>query len=108
MSAREIRVTDLVGRRVYDAAGRSIGRIEELICEIELRPEGRDYVVRELHVGAAGFLEAIAGSTLARRLLRTVGRGSGYTRYRVPWEVVDLGDPERPRITLRREELTLG
>jgi sporulation protein YlmC with PRC-barrel domain len=105
MSAREVRVTELIGRRVRDATGRSIGRIEELICEIELRPEGRDYVVRELHVGAAGFLEAMAGSMLARGLLRTVGRGSGYTRYRVPWEAMDLADPERPRITVPRERL---
>lgn len=108
MSAREIRVTELVGRRVRDATGRSIGRIEELICEIELRDGGRDYVVREMHVGALAFLEALAGSTLARALLRTIGRGSGYRRYRVPWEAIDLADPEHPRLTVRVEELAVA
>jgi sporulation protein YlmC with PRC-barrel domain len=108
MSAREIRVTDLVGRRVRDSEGRSIGRIEELICEIALRPGGRDYVVRELHVGAAGWLEAIAGRTLMRSLLRIVGHGAGDARYRIPWERMDLADPERPRVNVRRGELTRG
>ncbi|MFL5522368.1 MAG: PRC-barrel domain-containing protein [Gemmatimonadales bacterium] len=107
MTVREIRVSELVGRRVRDPDGRSVGRVEELICEIELRPDGRDYVVRELHLGAAGFLEAIAGGTLVRSLLRTLGGGSGPTRYRVPWEAMDLTDPERPRVRIRREELPL-
>jgi sporulation protein YlmC with PRC-barrel domain len=105
MSVREIRVSELVGRRVRDRNGRSIGRVEELICEIELRPDGRDYVVRELHVGAAGLLEAIGGSALMRSLARTLGRGAGYTRHRVPWEVMNLTDPTRPTVTVRREEL---
>lgn len=105
MSAREIRVSELVGRRVRDPDGRSIGRVEELICEIELRPDGRDYVVRELHVACVRLLGAVGGSTLIRSLVRTLGRGAGYTRYCVPWEVVDLSDPSRPTITLRRDEL---
>ena len=105
MTVREIRVSELVGRRVRDADGRSVGRVEELICEIELRADGRDYVVRELHVGAAGFLEAIAGGRLMRSLFRTIGRGSGYIRYRVPWQAMDLTDPERPRVRISRGEL---
>lgn len=105
MTAREIRISELVGRRVRDMDGRPVGRVEELICEIALRPDGRDYVVRELHLGAAGFLEAIAGGRLMRSLFRTVGRGAGYTRYRVPWEAMDLADLARPRIRMRREDL---
>lgn len=105
MSIREIHVTDLIGRRVRDPRGRVVGRVEELICEIQLHAEGRDYVVRELHVGAVGFFEAFAGSTLARALFRTMGGGWGYTRYRVPWEVVDLANPGMPRITVAVEEL---
>jgi sporulation protein YlmC with PRC-barrel domain len=106
MSVRQIRVTDLIGRRVRDRDGRSIGRVEELVCEIELRADGRDYVVRELHVGALGFLEAVGGSALAKALFRTLGRGSGYTRYRVPWDALDLTDVERPRVRISREEMT--
>ena len=108
MTPRDVRVTDLVGRRVRDSQGRSIGRIEELICEIELRPDGRGYVVKEFHVGALAFLEAMGGSTLLRALHLAVGRGSGYTRYRVPWAMMDLADPEHPRVRVPREQLTTG
>jgi sporulation protein YlmC with PRC-barrel domain len=107
MSVREIRISELIGRRVRDRDGRSIGRVEELVCEIELHADGRDYVVRELHVGTVGFLEAVGGSALIRALLRTVGHGSGYTRYRVPWEAIDLTEIDRPRIRIARQELTV-
>jgi hypothetical protein len=107
MTVREVRVSELVGRRVRDPEGRSVGRVEELICEIELRPDGRDYLVREVHLGAAGLLEAIGGGRLARSLLRTLGRGAGYTRYRVPWAAMDFTDTERLKTRVPREELTL-
>lgn len=73
MSAHEVRVTDLIGRRVRDASGRSIGRIEELICEIEPCPGGRHHVMREFHIGAVGFLEAPA---VGRGCVRCCGRGT--------------------------------
>jgi sporulation protein YlmC with PRC-barrel domain len=102
VSTREIRITELIGRRVRDPQGRSIGRIEELVCEIELRPGGRDYVVREIHVGAAGFLESLAGTAFARSVLRTAGRVTGY---RIPWEAMDLSDSTRPRLAIALESL---
>lgn len=105
MSEREVRIERLVGRRVRDAEGRDVGRIEEMVAEIELHEHGRDYVVRELQVGRYPVLGFVAGTSLGRGLLRTLGRGSGYARYRVPWEAMDLADPERPRIRMRREAL---
>ncbi len=59
MSAREVQVEQLIGRRVRDAAGRPVGRIEELICEIELHEHGRDYVVREFRIVTFGWLNAL-------------------------------------------------
>lgn len=105
MSGREIRVTELIGRRVRDVEGRAVGRVEELICEIALRPDGRDYVVREIHVGSTGFLEALTSGALMRSLVRTLGGSSTVTRYRVPWEAMDLSEPERPRLRISRERL---
>ncbi|NUR34481.1 MAG: hypothetical protein HOQ30_10765 [Gemmatimonadaceae bacterium] len=98
MSGREVRLERLVGRRVRDAGGRSIGRIEELICGIELHEHGRDYVVREFRVGTFGRLDALSGSTLVRELLKTLGRVSGYRERRVGWQLMDLGDPVHPRL----------
>jgi hypothetical protein len=99
MSGHTLAVAQLVGRRVRNAEGRSIGRIEELLCEIELREGGADYVVREFHVGTFGRLDALAGTVLTRDLLRTFGRAAGYRQHRVPWEAMDLSDPARPRTT---------
>ena len=103
MSAREVPAEQLIGRRVRDAAGRTVGRIEELICEIELHEHGRDYVVRELRIGSFGRLDALSGSTLMRELLRTLGRASGYRWLHVTWERMDFTDVERPRIRTQLE-----
>jgi hypothetical protein len=105
VSGTELRLSDLTGRVVRDADGRRVGRIEELFAEIALREEGRDYVVTEFHVGSFGALETIGGGELLRHLLRRVGGLVGYREYRIPWRWMDLADPERPRVTKRREEL---
>jgi hypothetical protein len=105
MSRREIRLGDLVGRKVHDVDGRAIGRIEEMRAEIELHEHGNDYVVLEFHVGAYGALEAIAGGRFARQVLRTMGRLVRYRSHRVPWEVMDLSDPRNPRVLCRASEL---
>jgi hypothetical protein len=105
VSTREVGLSHLIGRRVHDAAGRSVGRIEELRAEIELHDRGNDYVVVEFHVGAYGALEALAGGRFARHLLRRLGGAVGYTQRRIPWDRMDLSDPDRPRLTCRREEL---
>jgi hypothetical protein len=105
MSGREIRISDVIGRVVRDVDGRSIGRLEEMHAEIELHDRGNDYVVVEFHVGAYGALEALAGARFARHVLRRIGPIVRYQRHRVPWTLMDLSDPARPRITCRKSEL---
>jgi hypothetical protein len=105
MSRHEIRLSDVIGRVVRDVDGRSIGRIEEMRAEIELHERGNDYVVLEYHVGAFGALEALAGAHFARRVLRRMGGLVRYRHHRVPWTLMDLSDPARPRITCRAREL---
>jgi sporulation protein YlmC with PRC-barrel domain len=97
MNGRVVELHHLIGRKVYDADGRSIGRLEEMIAEIDVDADVSEYVVRELHVGSFAFLEALAGAHFARYFLRLLRRG--YTQYSIPWEWVDLSDPERPRVT---------
>jgi hypothetical protein len=103
--SHEIRLSDVIGRVVRDIDGRSIGRLEEMRAEIELHDSGNDYVVVEYHVGAYGALEALAGASFARHLLRGIGPILGYRQRRVPWEVMDLSDPPRPRIRCRASDL---
>jgi hypothetical protein len=105
VSPREVALSELVGRRVEDPAGRPVGRIEELRADIELHDGGNDYVVVEFHVGAYGALEALAGGAFARHLLRRAGGVVGYTHHCIPWDRMDLRDPKRPRLTCQVEEL---
>jgi sporulation protein YlmC with PRC-barrel domain len=98
VSAREIRLSDLVGRVVRDADGHKVGRIEELRAEIALEGGRNEYDVVEIHVGAYGALEALAGARFLRALSRRLGRAAGYESRRIPWDRLDLGDPEHPRL----------
>lgn len=98
MTGREVRVERLAGRRVRDAAGRVVGRIEEMHCEVVLHEHGRDYVVTTFRVGAFGWLDVLAGSVLSRELLKKIGGLIGYRQHDLPWEKIDLVEPERPRV----------
>jgi hypothetical protein len=102
---REILLHNLVGKIVRDVDGKKVGRIEELMVEIELHEHGNEYVGSEFHVGAYGLLEAFTGGAFARRFIQRLGPLAKYHAYRITCEQVDLADPQRPRIDRRREEL---
>ena len=88
MSAR-LRLDRLLGRRVYAANHRPIGRIEEFRAE----PRGDDWVVVAYVVGALGLIERLGIGT---RLLLGLQRTGGYV---VRWDQMDLTHPDRPRLT---------
>ena len=81
MSA-EINVELLIGRKVFDADGRAVGRIEEILA-IE---KGDELVVSEYHVGAYGLMERLAAYHIGR--VRDPKR--------IPWQELDLSDPRKP------------
>ena len=76
MSGRLIEVSSLVRRKVRDADGRVVGRLEELHAEVA-PDDPSEYEVRELRVG----------------------------RYTVPWEMMDLSDPEHPKLRVAISKL---
>ena len=93
--SKKIHAEALVGRRVRDANGRMIGRIEE----IAVVRRGKECYVEEYLVGAAAVVSRLgisAGSLVGIRLGKPV---------RVPWQQLDLSDPERLRLRCRLEEL---
>lgn len=100
---KRVRVDLLTGRMVRDPAGRRVGRIRELVGEVE-RPGSGEYVVREFHLSNGGLLEALGGVHLARVLADRLGRKPN--RRIVGWRDLDLSDPERPR--LRRPLAEIG
>ena len=105
MSARTVSLHDLVGRVVRDADGRRIGRIEELLAEIELERGGNEYVVTRFGVGRWGPFDAIASGLFVQQLVRRITRATSYVHYEIPWESMDLTDPEHPRVTRAEREL---
>ncbi|HUJ13879.1 MAG TPA: hypothetical protein VL284_08845 [Thermoanaerobaculia bacterium] len=90
-------VEQLSGRRVWDADGKVVGRIGAIVA----RRRGRDYFVDEFHLGPAALMERFGIST---------ARIVGWKRHhreplRVPWQQLDLSDPDHPRLRCTREEL---
>ena len=105
MSARTVSLHDLVGRVVHDAEGRRIGRIEELKAEIAFERGGNDYVVTRFGVGRWGPFDAIASGRIVQQLVRRITRATSYVHYDVPWQLMDLSDPEHPRVECAEEAL---
>lgn len=92
MSA-EVNVELLIGRKVVDADGRTIGRIEEILA-VE---QGDDLVVSEYHVGTYGLFERLSVYHFGVGLLRFMGaRGHVKDPKRIPWQELDLSDPQKP------------
>ena len=105
MTTRTVSLHDLVGRAVHDADGRRIGRIEELNAEIALERGGNEYVVTQFGVGRWGPFDALATGHFVQQLVRRIARATSYVHYDIPWDWMDLSDPENPRVARREQEL---
>lgn len=89
----EIHAELLIGRRVRDARGRVVGRIEELAIAIA----GGEAVISEFHVGPDALWERLGGAALHLPLLSRLPVRP--RRMRIPWQSLDLRDPLHPRLT---------
>ena len=87
--ANEVRLEQLLGRRVRDPEGRIVGRLEEF----RARREGDYWVVDEFDIGPSALLERLAVRHLGMTWL---GRVSGY---RADWNQLNLDDPDHPTLT---------
>ena len=86
--ARLVRLQSLVGRRVHDAEGKVVGRIEEVRAEMQ----GDDLVVTEYLCGPAAIL-----TRLGIRAMRLIGLRQ-WEPTRIAWDQLDLSDPHKPRV----------
>jgi hypothetical protein len=93
MTHREIRFDELVSRVVRSAAGRPIGRIEDL----RARPEGEDYVVHEVLIRDLAPMPKLLRLAAQLPTLRALGLLRHPRLRAIPWSWLDLTDPERPR-----------
>jgi hypothetical protein len=85
----EVRLQDLLGRRVHGPDGAAVGRIEEVRAE----EKDGEFVVTEYHLGPAALLE---------RLAARLGRGHGRA---ATWDQLDVSDPRKPRLLCPPDEL---
>lgn len=101
MEMNEIHLELLLGRQVVDTSGNPVGRIEEVCAE----QQGKDWVVKEYLIGAAAVIERLSAWTIALSILRLFGARKIHGELRIPWNKLDLTDPEHPRLCCTLEEL---
>ena len=93
---REVHFELLLGRRVHDVNGRVAGRI----LGIRATAEGAKCVIDEYELGIAAFLMRLGITTAG-----LVGIAINREPLRVPWRLLDLTDPDHPRLTVPLETL---
>jgi sporulation protein YlmC with PRC-barrel domain len=98
---RELHLELLIGQRVFDPHGKVVGRLEE----VPVDERDGECVVREFHVGAYAMFERLMGGPVGGSLLRLLGRRA-YTPLVIPWEMLDLSNPRRLRITRPATDLS--
>lgn len=95
MSAGEVHLELLLGRKVHDSRGRPVGRIEDVVAE---RVDHACFVV-EFHLGPHAALERLS--------FRVTGllKGRSHGARRIPWDRLDLRNPAHPVLTCPLEDL---
>ena len=85
----QVRVQELVGRRVRDGDGKVVGRIES----IRATWRGKECYVEAFELGTAALLTRLGLSAAS-----LVGWPAAREPLRIPWQQMDLSDPEKPRL----------
>jgi hypothetical protein len=79
--SRHVRVQDLIGRAVRDGDDNVVGRIQEITAHWR----GDECYIDEFELGGQALLERL-------------GIGGKREPRKVPWQEMDLTDPEKPRL----------
>ena len=102
MRERRLHLELLLGHEVLDVDGRSAGRIEELIA----RRDGDRCLIHAYVLGREGLAERMSVAGLSSLLVGFLGaRRHAPEGHRVPWNRMDLSDPDHPRLTCTLSEL---
>ena len=97
----ELHLELLIGRRVFDSLGNCIGRIEEVRAE----QQGDDWVILEYLIGIAAIVERLSAWNLGTGLLHFLGARKLNKSYRVPWNQLNLSNPDCPFLMYSIDEL---
>jgi sporulation protein YlmC with PRC-barrel domain len=96
----EVRLELLLSKPVVDSEGEHIGHIEEFRAVAD---QGR-YQVVEVETGSGGLLKRLVGGSLNMAGLGFLAPKRRDT-LRIPWRLLDLSDPLKPRLKCKRSEL---
>jgi sporulation protein YlmC with PRC-barrel domain len=92
----------LVGRRVYDAENRKLGRVDE----IQLVREGDRHVVEGLLIGVNGLAERLGVARPLERLERRLNLGLWRAEdHVIDWEQIASIEESRVLLNVRQEEV---
>jgi sporulation protein YlmC with PRC-barrel domain len=97
----DIKIELLVGTKVHDVDGVSVGRIEEIRVEYQ-----KDVLLVEAYlIGVSALIERLSARTLVRPIRRLLRTRHIYSVYEVPWQDMDLTDPKRPVLRIAQRSL---
>jgi hypothetical protein len=91
----------LLGASVRDVDGNEVGRIEEF----RVSRTDKACVIEAYLIGASALIERLSAWTLVRPINRALHARKLYKLYEVPWQDMDLSDPERPKLRIAKGEL---
>ena len=97
----ELNVELLLGTKVRDSDGVIVGRIEEI------RAERGDTacLVESFMIGTSAVVQRLSAWTLVRPIKQILRNRNAYTVFQIAWQDMDLSDPERPRLRIRKSEM---
>ncbi|MBY5406219.1 MAG: PRC-barrel domain-containing protein [Rhizobium sp.] len=98
---KEVQLELLLGKQVYDLDGKPVGRVEEVRAEAR----GENFYVLEYHLGAYGLFERLSALAIGRAVLTALGAAGPGSKKLVPWDQLDISDPEHLQVTCRKAAL---
>jgi hypothetical protein len=98
---KEIQLELLLGKQVYDLDGEAVGRVEEVRAEAR----GENCYVVEYHLGAYGLFERLSALAIGRAALTALGAAGPRSKKSVPWDELDISDPEHLQVRCRKGAL---
>jgi sporulation protein YlmC with PRC-barrel domain len=97
----ELNIGLLLGTKVTDVNGKKIGRIEE----VRVTREERALLVDAYLIGASGLIERLSAWTLLRPIKQRLHDRHIHSVYEIPWQDMDLSDPNKPKARVARRDL---
>jgi hypothetical protein len=103
MARRIVHLETLIGKKVYDPAGKCAGRIEEVRAH---QTADGHCVLDDFLLGRGALLTRLSVPNLAGLFVHWLGSyASREATHCVPWDQLDLSDVRRPWLKCPAEEL---